>query len=189
MYIISPAVKEADMRPAADQIQKMVTTNGGKIVEETEWGKKKLAYPIKTHRHGFYYLLSFDLEPAKVKALDESLKQNDDLLRHLLLKLEDHVVRAIAEQKKRAAAEEAEEAKTTMAKTPSAVPVLTPEKLKPAAPVSPAPVEPETAKPLPKPVTETKKESAAITEEKKEKAKLDELDKKLDEILDEDITD
>ncbi len=209
MFMISPKVKEADMRPAADQVQKMITTNGGKIIEELDWGKKKLAYPIKSYRHGFYYVLSFDTEAAAVQKLEANLKQNDDLLRYLLIKLEPSAVRALTAQKKRALEhpEEAEgetaeatrsAAKAAPAKSTAAK--ITPEKptlpsIKPVTPSQPLPEAMPAAKPATSPVTTTSvpiapvKPETAASQEKSEKAKLDELDKKLDEILDEDITD
>ncbi len=209
MFIISPKVKEADMRPAADQIQKMITTGGGKIVEELDWGKKKLAYPIKSYRHGFYYVISFDTDAATVQKLDSNLKQNDDLLRYLLIKLEPSAVRALTAQKKRAL-EHPEEAEGETAEAPrsaakaapakSAVTKITPEKpalpaIKPVTPSQPLPETMPAAKPATAPVATTPvpiapvKPEIAASQEKSEKAKLDELDKKLDEILDEDITD
>lgn len=208
MFIISPKVKEADLRSSADQINKMIPGVGGKIIEELDWGKKKLAYPIKNYRHGFYYVIYFDAEAAGVEKIQNSLKQNDDLLRYLLIKLEASAVKALSEQKKRALEhpEEAESdsaeatrpaAKPTAAKTAPAhitpeKPVLASTPIKPAVPANaePRPAAPAEVK-LEKitPVkTEAKKETA-VAQEKQEKAKLDELDKKLDEILDEDITD
>ncbi len=208
MFIISPKVKEADMRPAADQIQKMVTTGGSKIVEELDWGKKKLAYPIKNYRHGFYYVLSIDADPAAIKKLDENLKQNDDVLRYLLIKLEAPAVKALADQKKRALEHpeetEAETSETARSATKPAPAKSMPAKItpeKPAlAPVEPKPVDTKPEEPIVTMKPETKPEVTAVptapakketpaSQEKSEKAKLDELDKKLDEILDEDITD
>lgn len=209
MFVISPKVKEADMRPAADQVQKMVTTGGGKIVEELDWGKKKLAYPIKNYRHGFYYVLFFDSEPEVIQKLGNNLKQNDDLLRYLLIKLDAPAVRAIAAQKKRALEHPAEaEAETTASTRPaakvaaakSAPAMITPEKptLPPVTAAVPSqlptdqttPAKPATRSVVATPVpTAPAKPETAVSQEKREKAKLDELDKKLDEILDEDITD
>lgn len=207
MFIISPKVKEADMRPAADQIQKMITTGGGKVVEEMEWGKKKLAYPIKNYRHGFYYVIYFDTESAAIKNLERGLKVNDDLLRYLLIKLDAPAVKALAEQKKRAL--ESPEAGETEATEPArsaakAIPAKSaPSKITPEKPDLPSiekkPVSQEeepivTLEPEAKPAvtavpTASIKKETPASQEKKEKAKLDELDKKLDEILDEDITD
>ncbi len=208
MFIISPKVKEADLRSSADQINKMIPGVGGKIIEELDWGKKKLAYPIKNYRHGFYYVIYFDAEAAGVEKIQNSLKQNDDLLRYLLIKLEASAVKALSEQKKRAL-EHPEEAESDSAETtrPAAKPTaaknapakITPEKPnltavkeKPAEeteaePIATIATEPQMeAKPIPKVAA---KKDTSVSQEKQEKAKLDELDKKLDEILDEDITD
>lgn len=197
MFIISPKVKEADMRPAADQIQKMITAGGGKVIEELDWGKKKFAYPIKNYRHGFYYVLSFDTEPAAAKQLDNSLKQNDDLLRYLMIRLETSAVKALTEQKKRALAHPEEGEKETAENAGPAAqitpenPALAPVEAKPEHKTEKEPIVAIKTPAKPETTTVTKiapKEESSVSQEKQEKAKLDELDKKLDEILDEDIT-
>ncbi|MFC1618226.1 30S ribosomal protein S6 [Patescibacteria group bacterium] len=223
MYLVSPKTKDEDLRPSADQIQELIKKHGGKITEEVEWGKKKLAYPIDHYRHGFYYILYFDLEPDKLADLEKDLKLTDYILRYLLTK-HSHVSWAALEEQKKKAAERAlaakEEASADSAEeskeSDSSQPKLTVEKIpaketpleKPADEPKP---EPE-AKPEPKPeptkeTTSEKESSEPLIEidaepketekekekqerkksDKQEKAKLDELDKKLDEILDDDI--
>ncbi|EKD49629.1 MAG: 30S ribosomal protein S6 [uncultured bacterium] len=179
MYIISPKVAEEDMRPLTDQIQEMVKSAGGKIIEEVIWGKKKLAYPIKQFRHGYYYILHFELDPEELKKFNDNLKLVNEILRHLTIKLDKKALAAIAEQKKRQEekalfSKTSEEEKKAVTKEADAAKktLKTKEKI----------VKKKVSKP-------DKKEENLATDEKKEKAKLDELDKKLDQILDEDIVD
>lgn len=57
-------------------------------------GRKKLAYPIKGQKHGFYMFLRFDLEEkSKIKEMETKLRQHPSLLRHLLVKLEPAALR------------------------------------------------------------------------------------------------
>ena len=38
---------EANLDTALDKVRSLVTTNGGEITKEDNWGKKKLAYAIR----------------------------------------------------------------------------------------------------------------------------------------------
>ena len=56
-----------------------------KIIKENEIGQKALAYKIKREANGFY--LDFVLEGENVpENFDKKLLENDDILRHLLLR-------------------------------------------------------------------------------------------------------
>jgi len=47
--------------------------------------KRRLAYPIKKNRAGFYYLFNFSSEPNKVKEIDRYLRMNNIVMRHLII--------------------------------------------------------------------------------------------------------
>jgi small subunit ribosomal protein S6 len=181
MYLVSPKIKDEDLSPLIEQIRTLITKQDGKIFAEEDWGKKKLAYPIKHYRHGFYYIVYADIDPLKIKDLEKDLKLSDDILRYLIIKHEPQTWQAIEDQKKRAAAKSVaatEAAAATKAEIKPDSKIKT--ETKPAA---------TTIEPI-KTVFKKEKEAAKEArkdEAKKEKAKLDELDKKLDEILDEDI--
>ena len=66
----------------------IVTGQKGVMVKVERWGKRKLAYPIKRFGEGFYVLMRFKLKPALGKELETSLGITEEVLRHLLVKLE-----------------------------------------------------------------------------------------------------
>lgn len=182
MFLVSPKIKDEDLSPLIEQIRTLITKQSGKIFAEDDWGKKKLAYPIKHYRHGFYYIVYADIDPLKITDLEKDLKLSDDILRYLIIKHDKQTWEAMENQKKRAAAKSlaATETEAKDDKTSPAPAEVTKNETKTAA----APLKPI--------ATGLKKEKEAAKEArkdeaKKEKAKLDELDKKLDEILDEDI--
>ena len=57
----------------------------GKVKTTKEWGALDLAYPIKGLSRGAYFNYVLEMEPAAVSELDKSLRQNDQVLRHLLI--------------------------------------------------------------------------------------------------------
>lgn len=81
------------LEKALDKIKKIVSDAGGKVSETKEWGKRELAYPIRRpglsaggQKEGLYYLFSLDLEGKEAKPIDEKIKREEGVLRHLLVK-------------------------------------------------------------------------------------------------------
>ncbi len=56
-----------------------------KIEKETDWGEKKLAYPIKKNERGQFYFYELRTNPKKIKALDNWLKLNEKIIRYLIV--------------------------------------------------------------------------------------------------------
>ena len=56
-----------------------------KIEKETDWGEKKLAYPIKKNERGHFYFYELKANPEKIKSFEEWLKLNENILRYLIV--------------------------------------------------------------------------------------------------------
>jgi len=70
-----------------ENISRFITEKGGVVSEVERWGKKKLAYPIKSFVEGSYVLSRFKLKPTLSKDLEANLRISEDIVRHLLVKL------------------------------------------------------------------------------------------------------
>ena len=86
--IISPEVMDEKLEAMIDNISKFITERGGVISSVDRWGKRKLAYPIKHFMEGNYVLAQFKLKPALGKELEARLQILEEVLRHLLVKIE-----------------------------------------------------------------------------------------------------
>lgn len=75
-----------DQKKVLAKIKKEVEEVKGKVVKETEWGKRELAYPIAKKTSGRYLLLDINLPESEVKDLDPKLRNQESVLRHLLVK-------------------------------------------------------------------------------------------------------
>ncbi len=60
---------------------------GAKVTRNESLGKIKLAYPIKHQRHGTYVLVHFEVEPSVVAGIDRMLRLSDEVLRHIIVDL------------------------------------------------------------------------------------------------------
>jgi len=79
--VLRPDLDEAGLGAALERITQRITEHGGALKNQERWGKRKLAFPIKKSRDGYYVLLVFTLDPGRSAALRALLGLNEDLLR------------------------------------------------------------------------------------------------------------
>lgn len=68
------------------QINETVKKNQGAVVQEENWGKKKIAYPLKQNRHGYYFLARINAQPENIVRLDQELKNSPEIVRYSITK-------------------------------------------------------------------------------------------------------
>lgn len=99
---------EADLDKALDKVKSLITDNGGEIIKEDNWGKKKLAYQIRREDFAVYVYMEVNLPADAPLKISNTLNITDEVLRYLLVKADDKMRQALAEQKEREAKSEAE---------------------------------------------------------------------------------
>lgn len=109
-FIVSGVLKEQQTRQAIDRVKKLITDNGGEILEVDEWGSQRLAYKIDKKRTGFYVNLYFEAPGALISRLERSMSIDDDILRYLTLRMDAKMQRHRERQKRRRATEAREAA-------------------------------------------------------------------------------
>lgn len=88
MFIVKPTLEEAAIKKAFDEMKQVLKDNKAKITSEEEMGQKELAYEIKKHKTGYYFLLNVE---APVEAINEFVRKSnisDNVIRHLVTKIE-----------------------------------------------------------------------------------------------------
>lgn len=94
MYILSSAVSDDQVPETVAAIKQNIADFGGSEIEEQQLGKKKLAYPIKKTKNGYYVVETFSLPAEKIKELDAKIRtQNATIIRYLIVNLEEHLSR------------------------------------------------------------------------------------------------
>ena len=124
MYILSSAVSDNDMPSVAQEVDKFITDNGGAVLTSEMLGKKKLAYPIKKTRNGFYVVETFNLEGKQLTSLDNKLRSLEPIIRYLVVNLEEQEQRRIKDkqiQDKMRASRKPQMAKTEAVTAPAEV--------------------------------------------------------------------
>ena len=76
VFILTPVLSDAQMKEAVEKFKKVLTDNDAAIVNEENWGLRKLAYPIQKKTTGFYTLIEFDGDPTIVNKLETAFRRD-----------------------------------------------------------------------------------------------------------------
>ncbi len=87
--VISPEVDEEGVSKIVDKVTQSINSRGGAVKEIKKWGRRKLAYPIRKFMEADYVLARFKLMPKSVKELEGEISASGDILRYLVVKIED----------------------------------------------------------------------------------------------------
>lgn len=86
VFILNANLTEDDFSRVLGKVNDLISKLGGTITETTQWGKRKLAYPIKRQAEGSYVFEKVQIKPAALKELDANLKLSEDVLRYLFIR-------------------------------------------------------------------------------------------------------
>jgi small subunit ribosomal protein S6 len=75
---------EIDLEKATSRVEKIFTDNGGQVVNQDNWGKRKLAYPIKGNEHAIYVFYTLELPGEGVRKIETTLNITDEVIRFLI---------------------------------------------------------------------------------------------------------
>lgn len=89
MFIVKSANESNEIKAAAEAMKQIITDNKGKVVEFNELGEKKLAYAIKKEISGYYYVMIIEANNEAINELDRKAFINENILRHLIIKLDE----------------------------------------------------------------------------------------------------
>lgn len=158
-YLISGQVPENQLEEIQSEISKWIAELGGVSPKTQPPERKKLAYPIAKEGYGFYVAIEFEAETSITDGLQKKLKLHKGLLRYILTTKKPISEKELLKQEK---------ARKSMQE----------KRLAKASP----------DKRIQEPYVKTPAPSTTPDKKKEPKIQLDELDKKLDELLDQDIT-
>lgn len=100
---------EVDLDAPLTKIKGIVTNAGGEIISEDNWGKKKLTYKIKKEDFAVYVYFDVKLPAEAPLKISNTLNITDEVLRYLLVSVDEKGRALIAEDKKRAESSESKE--------------------------------------------------------------------------------
>lgn len=77
---------EIDLEKAEAKVTKIFANSEGKVVSTDNWGKRKLAYPIKKNDHAVYVFYTVEMPAEGVSKVEKTLNITDEVIRFLITK-------------------------------------------------------------------------------------------------------
>jgi len=100
---------EIDLEKATARVEKIFTDNGGKIINIDNWGKRKLAYPIKKNESAVYVFYTIEAPAQSVRKIESTLNITDEVIRFLITRPDlKAIAKAEAQKAKQAARRDAD---------------------------------------------------------------------------------
>jgi small subunit ribosomal protein S6 len=107
VWVVNGDLPDEEVKATLDKFSKIITGQGGTLVNVEEWGRRKLAYKIAGTLRGYYFLADFAGQPGAVKELERNFRIDDRVIRYLTMKKADRVDPAALEAEIAAKAQEA----------------------------------------------------------------------------------
>lgn len=92
VFIATPVLSEGQIKEAVKKFKDIITENGGEMINEEDWGLRKLAYPIQKKSTGFYHLFEFKAEPEFINTLEIQYRRDERIIRFLTFKLDKYAI-------------------------------------------------------------------------------------------------
>ncbi|MEK6553567.1 MAG: 30S ribosomal protein S6 [Bacteroidota bacterium] len=99
VIIINAALEDEQVEATISRMQETITTHGGELIELDKWGRKRLAYPIKKAKSGYYVVFRFSATTDLVATLERNYRLDENIIRYLTIQLDKFALEAIAKQK------------------------------------------------------------------------------------------
>ncbi len=84
LCIFPGTLAETEVSGAVGQVRELIATEGGTLVEAEDLGKRRLAYPMKQIRYGYYHHLFFQAESEHILRIKKKLPLMETLLRIMI---------------------------------------------------------------------------------------------------------
>lgn len=89
IFILHPDTGEEDQEGLIEKFKSLIGANGGQVLHHTTWGRRRLAYEVKKNRYGFYHLFYMDRTPDALRALENTFRIDDSVIKWMSVSVED----------------------------------------------------------------------------------------------------
>ena len=89
VYILPPDSSDQVVADLHTQVEGVVSRMNGQIEKHEPWGRKRLAYEIGHNKEGFYVLEVINGSGELMKELDRRLKVMDQVIRHMVVRVDE----------------------------------------------------------------------------------------------------
>jgi small subunit ribosomal protein S6 len=90
VFLARQDLSQAQVDALAETATKIVEDQGGKVARTETWGLKQLAYKIEKNRKAHFVMLAMDAPGATVAELERQASINEDIIRYLTIRVDEH---------------------------------------------------------------------------------------------------
>ncbi len=90
VLLFNPDLSNPIITKEEELFQKNIESSEGKIINQENWGLRDLSYNINNFKKAFYKFYQIEMDGSNIEKIKKNLTQNEKVLRHLLVKVEDH---------------------------------------------------------------------------------------------------
>ncbi len=99
VVIINAALEDDKVEEVIKKIEKTLADGEAEITDVERWGRKRLAYPIRKAKTGYYLVIRFIADPSFIAKLDRFYRLEEQIFRSLIVLLEKEALKYIAKKK------------------------------------------------------------------------------------------
>jgi small subunit ribosomal protein S6 len=92
MFLLDTNKVSGDVPAAAKQLHTIFEKNRAEVLASRPWDERRLAYAIKNHKKGLYYLTYFRTEGKNLINIERDVALNEMILRSLVLRVDPKIV-------------------------------------------------------------------------------------------------
>ena len=89
VYILPPDTTDQQVTELHAQVEQVVARMNGQIEKNETWGRRRMAYEIGHHKEGVYVLDVINGSGELMKELDRRLKVMDQVIRHMIVRVDE----------------------------------------------------------------------------------------------------
>ncbi|MBQ9024200.1 MAG: 30S ribosomal protein S6 [Bacilli bacterium] len=88
LFIVRPDLEEKAINDTFKKMEKVLVDKKAKVLSSKELGQKELAYEIKKHKTGYYFLINVEADSKAINEFERVATLSEDVIRHITIKLE-----------------------------------------------------------------------------------------------------
>ena len=102
MFIVDSKTSDEDITRLNENLQQVITDQGGTVTKQENMGRRQLAYPIGRQTEGHYVLFEVDGSGREIAELERRMRVNDQVIRYITVRVDEDRRRAEKFKAKRA---------------------------------------------------------------------------------------
>ena len=88
LFIVRPDLEEKAVNDTFKKMEKVLVDKKAKVLSSKELGQKELAYEIKKHKTGYYFLINVEADSKAINEFERVATLSEDVIRHITIKLD-----------------------------------------------------------------------------------------------------